>query len=451
MYPMKLLQTIRIAFKALRRNPMRAMLTTLGIVIGVSAVISMMEISAGSSTSIKKKISSMGANVLIIIPKTAETTGVTAGAGSAMTLTPEDSEAVAKHCPSIRSAAPIVRARAQAVYGNKNWVPDSIEGTTPDYLDVREWSLDEGVPFTHIDVSQSDKVCLIGKTVASELFGQASPLGKNIRLRNVSLRVIGVLSKKGANLMGQDQDDTILAPWTTIKYRIAGSRLIGENQSVGIDDSGYYPSRLHKIYPERSSVQLRNNKMLYRFANVDAIMAFVRSADLIDLANQEITDILRSRHNIGKTLDNDFEIINLTEITQTLTATTSLMTNLLLCIATVSLVVGGVGIMNIMLVSVTERTSEIGLRMAVGAKPRDILQQFLIEAIVLCLAGGTIGIIWGNAVSFLVWLLLQWPVEASPMATVVSVIVSMSVGVLFGFYPAWKASNLDPIVALRHE
>lgn len=448
---MKLLQTIRIAFKALGRNPMRAMLTTLGIVIGVSAVISMMEISAGSSTSIKEKISSMGANVLIIIPKTAQTSGVSIGAGSAMTLTPNDSEAVGKHCPSIRSAAPIVRARAQAVYGNKNWVPDTIEGTTPDYLDVREWGLDEGGSFTHIDVSQADKVCLIGRTVANELFGQSSALGKNIRLRNVSLRVIGVLSEKGANLMGQDQDDTILAPWTTVKYRIAGSRLTGVNQSAGVDDSGYYPSAVHKIYPERSSVQLKNNKMLYRFANVDAIMAFVSSADLIDQANEELTYLLRLRHNLGETVDNDFEIINLTEITQALSATTSLMTNLLLCIATVSLVVGGVGIMNIMLVSVTERTSEIGLRMAVGAQPRDILQQFLIEAIVLCLAGGTIGIILGNTVSFLVWWLLRWPVEASPMATVVSVIVSMSVGVMFGFYPAWKASNLDPIVALRHE
>ena len=456
---MKLLQTIRIAFKALRRNPMRAMLTTLGIVIGVSALISMMEIIAGSSTSIREKISSMGANVLIIIPKTAETSGVTIGAGSAMTLTPDDSEAVHQHCPSIKSAAPIVRARAQAVYGNQNWVPDSIEGTTPEYLDVREWSLDEGVPFTHIDVSQANKVCLIGRTVANELFGKVSPLGKDFRLRNVSLRVIGILSEKGANLMGQDQDDTLLAPWTTIKYRIAGTKLEEMNQSMSSGPGGgssgtlndLYPSGSTELYPEQSMTQRLNSPMLVRFSNIDAIMAAARSTDEIQDAINQISRVLRDRHEIASGDADDFEIVDLTEVTNTLSSTTKLMTNLLLFVAMISLIVGGVGIMNIMLVSVTERTREIGLRMAVGARSRDILRQFLVEAIVLCLTGGIMGILLGRGVSFLVELFLRWPVKSSPAGILAAVIVSVSVGIIFGFYPAWKGSRLDPIEALRYE
>jgi ABC-type antimicrobial peptide transport system permease subunit len=443
--------TLRIAVRALNRNLLRALLTTLGIVIGVSAVITMMQIGAGSSTSIREKITSMGANVLIIIPKAAESSGVSIGAGSAMTLTPQDCAIVREHCPSLRSAAPVVRARAQAVYGNQNWVPDSIEGTTPEYLDVRQWSIEEGTAFTHLDVTRANKVCLLGRTVADELFGSASPVGRQIRLRNVSLRVIGVLSEKGANLMGQDQDDTLLAPWTTIKYRIAGSRLEDVNQSADAEKSDVYPGLAGNLYPGQSDAQKSNNRQLCRFINVDAIMAVVGASDRVKQAGEEITEVLRSRHRIGPGAMDDFEIINLSEITRMLSSTTSLMTNLLLSIAAISLVVGGVGIMNIMLVSVTERTREIGLRMAVGARSRDILKQFLFEAITLCLAGAAMGMVLGNTVSFFVWRLLQWPVQASPMAMVTAVLVSMGVAVLFGFYPAWKASRLDPIVALRHE
>ena len=448
---MKPALTLKIAVKALNRNLLRALLTTLGIVIGVGAVISMMQIGAGSSASIREKISSMGADVLIVVPKAAVSGGVNIGAGSAMTLTPQDCKMVRHHCSSIRTAAPVVRARAQAVYGSQNWVPDSIEGTTPEYLDVRQWYIDDGAPFSDLDVTSANKVCLLGRTVATKLFGNASPLGKHIRLRNVALRVIGILGEKGANLMGQDQDDVVLAPWTTIKYRIAGSRLQDMNQSAVDNDSGAYPRVTGHLYPEQSDNQKNNNPLLCRFANVDAIMVAVRNSNLVHQAQDEIAEVLRSRHRISSGGRDDFEIINLTEITQMLSTTTSLMTNLLLCIAAISLVVGGVGIMNIMFVSVTERTREIGLRMAVGARSRDILRQFLAEAIILCLAGGAMGIVLGNTVSFLVWLFLQWPVDASPMAAVTAVLVSISVGILFGFYPAWKASRLDPIVALRHE
>lgn len=448
---MRIFATIQTAFNALRRNPMRAMLTTLGVVIGVGAVIAMMEIGEGSASAIRKRIASMGANALIVIPKTATTSGVTYGAGTAMTLTPADGEEILKKCSSIRSAAPVVRSRAQAIYGNRNWVPDSIEGTTPAYLDVREWSLEEGEPFTDLDVTVSSKVCLLGKTVASELFQTKSPVGKTIRLHNVSLRVVGVLARKGANLMGQDQDDIILAPWTTIKYRIAGTRLQNVNQSAEGGTSDFYPGGHTVLFPVKSVTQLKNHPMLYRFDNIDAVMTAARTPELISLAIEEVTDIMRVQHNIERGEDDDFEIIDLTEITGALSATTTLMTNLLLCIAAISLGVGGVGIMNIMLVSVTERTREIGLRTAMGARSRDILQQFLIEAVMLCLAGGALGILLGNGVSYAVWHFLNWPVEATPTAAVVAVLVSASVGIMFGFYPAWKASRLDPIEALRYE
>jgi ABC-type antimicrobial peptide transport system permease subunit len=456
---MKAYRTLKTAMKGLRRNPMRAMLTTLGIVIGVGAVIAMMEIGAGSSSAIQKSISSMGANVLLVLPGTATSSGVTFGAGSRTTLTPEDCDAILHDCPAVRSAAPIVRARTQVVYGNRNWVPPTMLGTTAAFLDVRDWTdLAEGEPFSDRDVLNGNKVCLLGQTLVKELFQGESPIGKEVRIKNVLFRVVGVLSAKGANMMGSDQDDIVLAPWTTIKYRVTGSTLTTANQSTssGSSDtvntlSNVYPSGQPELYPERSDVQAADNPMPVRFENIDQILVSARSAGEIPAAIQQMTDLLRERHRIRPGEPDDFTIRDMTEMTRTLTSTTTLMTNLLLCVAMISLVVGGVGIMNIMLVSVTERTREIGLRMAVGARARDILRQFLVEAVALCLVGGAMGILLGHGGSRLVRLFLHWPVETSPVAIAAAVLVSAGVGIAFGFYPAWKASRLDPIEALRYE
>lgn len=457
---MKVHRTVGIALRSLRRNPLRALLTTLGIVIGVGAVIAMMEIGVGSSSAIKRTIASMGAHVLLVLPGTASSAGVSFGAGSVMTLTAEDSEAILKECPAVRNAAPIVRARTQVVYGNKNWVPNVIYGTTPAFLDVRDWSdLEEGEPFTERDVLNANRVCLVGQTLVRELFGGESPVGKEIRVKNVPFRVIGVLSSKGANMMGMDQDDILLAPWTTVKYRVTGLGIQttsqgGSNTSSSASNNmmgRIYPSSGVQLYPERSASQQAAQPLPVRFANVDQILVAATSAEEIPAAIDQITFLLRERHKIRPGDPDDFNIRDMTEMTRTLSSTTSLMTNLLLWVAMISLVVGGVGIMNIMLVSVTERTREIGLRMAVGARARDVLQQFLVEAVVLCLIGGALGIIVGHAGSRLVWAILRWPVESSPEAVAAAVGVSATVGVIFGFYPAWKASRLDPIEALRYE
>jgi ABC-type antimicrobial peptide transport system permease subunit len=456
---MKGYRTVKTAMRALRRNPLRAMLTTLGIVIGVGAVIAMMEIGAGSSAAVQKAISSMGANVLLVLPGTAASGGISFGAGSATTLTPDDCQAILRDCPSVRNATIIVRARAQVVYGNRNWVPSQISGTTPAFLDVRDLqNLDQGEPFTDRDVLNANKVCLLGKTLVRELFQGENPIGKEIRVKNIAFRVIGVLASKGANMMGMDQDDIVLAPWTTIKYRVTGSTLANTNQSAASSAtstevntlSDLYPGAA-ALYPAQSAVQAADNPMLTRFANIDQILAVARTSDEIPSAIRQITEVLRERHRIGPNESEDFNIRDMTEMNKTLSSTTALMTNLLLCVAMISLVVGGVGIMNIMLVSVTERTREIGLRMAVGARSRDILRQFLVEAVVLCLVGGAIGILLGHGGSYLVWKLMHWPVQTSPAAIAASVIVSASVGIIFGFYPAWKASRLDPIEALRYE
>jgi len=455
---MRGLTTARTAFTALRRNPLRAMLTTLGIVIGVGAVIAMMEIGAGSKAALNKSIASMGANVLVIRPGSASSGGVSFGAGTTTSLTPLDCQAILRECPSIRNAAPMVRTRAQVVYGNRNWVPNTIYGTTTAYLDVQDWSnLALGEPFTERDVLNANRVCILGQTLARELFDGESPIGKEIRIKNIAFRVTGVLSTKGSNMMGFDQDDVILAPWTTIKYRVSGTTLANTNQSTASTSdsvntlSNLYPADKTSLYPEKSSVQQANHPMPVRFANIDHIMAAANSAAEISSAIDQITEVLRERHRLQTGEPDDFNIRDMAELTRTLSTTTLLMTNLLLAVAMISLVVGGVGIMNIMLVSVTERTREIGLRMAVGARGRDILRQFLVEAIVLCLTGGAMGIVLGHGGSLLVQYLLKWPVETSPSAITLAVFVSAGVGIIFGFYPAWKASRLDPIEALRYE
>jgi len=454
---MKSFVTTKTALGALRRNLLRTMLTTLGIVIGVAAVISMMEIGNGATIAIKKTMASIGANTLVVVPGAMSTSGINQGAGSFMTLTPQDADAIVKECPALRSVAPIVRARTQVVYGNRNWVPTYIYGTTPSFLEVREWTdLEEGEPFTEHDVLNSGKVCLVGQTIVRELFGGRSPIGKEVRIRNVSFKIVGVLKTKGANMMGQDQDDILLAPWTTIKYRVVATSLSGSNQSGTTTTTpdlpgSVYPNTQQNLYPVPSATEQADTPQPIRFANVDQILTAARSSDQVLAAIQEITMLLRERHHLKPAGPNDFNVRDMTEITKAMSSTTEMITKLLLCVAMISLVVGGVGIMNIMLVSVTERTREIGLRMAVGAEPGDILRQFLTEAVVLCLLGGTVGIILGRTSSYIISSVLHWPTAASAGAIVAAVTVSATVGVIFGFYPAWKASRLNPIAALRYE
>lgn len=451
----------RTAYQGLRRNIMRAALTTLGIIIGVAAVIAMMEIGRGSSTAIQKTIASMGANNLMVRAGTASRGGVTFGAGTITTMTPMDAEAIVRECPAVRAAVPVVRTRTQVIYGNRNWVPVYIFGTTPAYLDVREWPLAEGTVFSEADVRNASKVCVVGQTIVRELFQGESPLGQEIRVNNVAFKVIGVLIAKGANMIGIDQDDILLAPWTTIKYRVTGSALAEANQSAasaGSDTSQkvntlseIYPRTKLKLYPEPSASQVANYPQPIRFTDVKEILAAARSAADVPKANEQITQLLRERHRIRPGEPDDFYIRNMTEMTKALSSTAVLMTKLLLVVALISLVVGGVGIMNIMLVSVTERTREIGLRMAVGASSRDILQQFLAEAVLLCFCGGIAGILVGRGVSMLITTLLGWPTEMSLDAILAAFAVSVTVGLIFGYYPAWKASRLDPINALRYE
>jgi ABC-type antimicrobial peptide transport system permease subunit len=458
-----LYRTLRTAIHALGRNIMRSTLTTLGIIIGVSAVIAMMEIGKGSKSAVEKTIASMGANNILVMPGTASSGGVSFGSGSVITLTPQDADALSspRDCPAIECVAPIVRARCQVVYGNKNWVPMYIYGTTPSYLDVRDWqTLDEGDVFSDRDVRNGSKVCLLGQTIVRELFGNESPLGKEIRVQNVSFKVIGVLSRKGANMMGLDQDDILLAPWTTIKYRVAGTSVANVNQSATTTTdptqsvnslNNRYPNMQPNLYTSPTASQTADTPMPVRFTNVDQILVRAESAEAIPLAMRQINAVLHERHHIRPGQPDDFNLRDMTEMSKALGSTTSLMSGLLLCVALISLVVGGVGIMNIMLVSVTERTREIGLRMAVGARARDIQRQFLVEAVLLCLLGGLIGIVTGLVGSYLIWWLLKWPTELSLPAIFASVIVSAAVGVIFGYYPAWKASRLDPIEALRYE
>jgi macrolide transport system ATP-binding/permease protein len=454
---------VRTALHGLRRNIMRAALTTLGIVIGVAAVIAMMEIGRGSASAIQATIASMGANNLLVLPGTASSGGVSFGAGSVMTLTPQDAEAILNESPAVRGAVPVVRARTQVIYGNRNWVPSFIYGTTPAWLNVREWGLAEGDMFTDRDVRNASKVCVLGQRLVRELFQGENPLGKEVRVKNVSFRVIGVLTGKGANMMGMDQDDVLLAPWTTIKFRVTGSSAETANQSAAAAASGsgasttvntlnqIYPNAQNQLYPIPSASQTANTPLPVRFINVDQILTAGRSAQEIPAAIKQITQILRERHRIGPGESDDFNIRDMTEMTKALSSTGTMMTKLLLAVALISLLVGGVGIMNIMLVSVTERTREIGLRLAVGAWSRDILQQFLAESVILCFFGGAVGILVGRGISMLVRVLLGWPTELSLGAIVAAFAVSVTVGMVFGFYPAWKASRLDPIIALRYE
>ena len=457
---MRLYFTLKMALNALRHNVMRAALTTLGIIIGVAAVITMMEIGKGASLAIQRAMASIGANTVIVLPGSTNIAGVATGSGSKVTLTPQDADAILKECPSIDWVAPVVRARVQVVYNNQNWVPAYVYGTTPRFLDIRDWTeMQEGEAFSDHDVLNSSKVCIIGQTVVKELFGGESPVGKHVRIRNVDFRVLGVLKRKGANLMGLDQDDILLAPWTTLKYRVVASTLSGGNQSsansAGTAETNtlsmIYPYLQQNLYYTQTTTEQLDAAPPIRFTNVDQILTSAHSGDIVSSAIQDVGALLRQRHRLRDSDPDDFYVRDMTELTKTMASTSELMTKLLLSVAMISLLVGGIGIMNIMLVSVTERTREIGLRMAVGAEPNDILRQFLTEAVVLCLIGGTIGILLGRGSSYVISLVLHWPTAISIEAIVAAVLVSATVGIAFGFYPAYKASKLDPIEALRYE
>lgn len=453
-------RSLGAAVTALRRNVMRSALTALGIIIGIAAVIAMMEVGEGSRNAVQQNIASMGANTVLILPGAASSGGVTMGAGSVQTLTPEDADEIAKQCPDVVGVAPIVRARTQVIYGNRNWVPVGIYGTTPAFLRVRDWEeLSEGVAFDDRDVRNGSQVCLVGQTIVRELFQGRSPLGKEIRIQNVTFKVVGVLTRKGANMVGMDQDDVVLAPWTTIKYRVSGAMMGNVNQSSTSPSdttqqvnslSQRYPGS-QSLYPPSSILESADTPQPVRFTTVDQILVKAASPEAIPGAIGQMTALLRQRHRIRAGQENDFSVRDMTEMMKTLASTSQLIGSLLLAVALISLVVGGVGIMNIMLVSVTERTREIGLRMAVGARPGAILKQFLVEAVVLCLVGGAVGVVFGRACSLLVRMLLRWPTEISYPAIFAAVGVAISVGLTFGYYPARKAARLDPIEALRHE
>jgi ABC-type antimicrobial peptide transport system permease subunit len=352
----------------------------------------------------------------------------------------------------------VVRARTQIVYGNKNWVPLYVYGSSPEFLTVRDWPVSDGRSFTKTETDAAANVCLLGATVARELFADRSPVGEQVRVNNTPLEVVGVLSRKGANTLGADQDDLILAPWRTIKFKVSGQSAQTANQSAdaagaatGINSTTRFPSQQPSPYPARSATDAADHPAAPLPTYIDQIMVRVASEGQIPTATQEIKKLLRERHRLKDGQLDDFNLRDTAELAAAAVSTSRLMGGLLLAVALISLVVGGVGIMNIMMVSVTERTKEIGLRMAVGARPRDILWQFLVEAVLLCVLGGAVGVLLGRGGSWLVEVLLRWRTEPSLAAVVGAVGVSAFVGVLFGFYPAWKASRLDPIDALRYE
>jgi ABC-type antimicrobial peptide transport system permease subunit len=454
-------RTLRTALRALRRNRMRSVLTCVGIVIGIAAVITMMEVQQGTAETVRQRIISLGVNFIQVEAGASSSTGVHYGSGTCLTLTPEDCEAILRECGAVRWAAPGVDCRMQVIYGNRNWQPWKILGTSPTYLLVRNWTeLQEGEPFTDGDVQSAAGVCLMGQTPARELFGDESPVGKEVRVNGVHLKVIGVLTRKGANMMGMDQDDLVVAPWTTVKFRINGSKLaFAELQAASAASSlnqvntlsKLYPAQGAQLYPQRSALQLADSPQLLRTAALDDIFISTHAPGQIPQAIEQITQLLRQRHRLRDGEPDDFGIRDWAEVSKALGATSARMTNFLLTVALISLVVGGVGVMNVMLVSVTERTREIGLRMAVGARARDVRRQFLMEAVLLCLFAGLLGVALGRGVSALITALLRWPTVSSLPMILVALAVSAGVGIVFGYYPAWKASRLDPIEALRHE
>jgi len=406
---MSFLNLIRIALKALQRNKLRAFLTMLGIIIGVGSVIAMVAIGQGSKQSIHDALSNMGSNMITVQPASNLNGGVRIAGTSFQTLTSKDIVALKASAQYISEISPAVSSRGQAINGALNW-PTQMQGVAPEYLDIRKMTLKDGIAFTDNDVRTSAKVCLIGQTVIDNLFpGGENPIGKVIRFGNIPFQVIGVLSPKGFNAFGQDQDDILIAPYTTVQKRILASI--------------YYSN----IYASATNEQVT------------------------DAAVAEMTNILRDSHRLRASEDNDFTVRTQQELIATLSSTSGLLTVLLTVVAGISLVIGGIGIMNIMYVSVTERTKEIGLRMSIGARGKDIMMQFLMEAVLISVTGGIIGVLVGFLSTQIVTLTLKWPTIISESSVLLSFVVCAMTGIFFGYYPAQKASRLDPIEALRYE
>ena len=406
-----IISTLRVALRALWVNKMRSSLTMLGIIIGVSAVIIMLAVGTGARQKISDQISSMGSNLLLVVPGSSTQGGLRMGGGSQSTLTQDDADAILREGATISMVAPVLTGAAQVVYGNQNW-STGVQGTTSGMREVKDCGLTAGRNMTDQDVRNATKVCILGQTVVDNLFGSIDPIGQIIRIKKIPFMVIGVLESKGQSLVGQDQDDVIYIPISTAQKKIVGTTLPGI---------------------------------------VRLILVKARSADDLAVAERQVTDLLRQRHRSSPTKEDDFTVRNLTQILQMAEQATNVMTLLLAAIASVSLLVGGIGIMNIMLVSVTERTREIGIRMAVGAKTWDIRIQFIIEALTLSLIGGIIGIIIGSAGSAILSAVMEWPTVVSTLSVFLSFGFSALVGISFGFYPAYKASLLNPIDALRFE
>jgi macrolide transport system ATP-binding/permease protein len=454
-------RTTSSALRSLRRNFMRSALTTLGVIIGVGSLVAIAEIGKGAWSAIRVLLSKTGVDNIVVQAGAASRNGVSLGSGTVKTLTPEDADTILRECPSVESVAPLVFTRLQVVHGNKNWVPNTFAGTTPGYLRVRDWDeLEEGEAFTEHDVQDVAMVCVLGQTIARELFEEQSPVGQEVYVNDVPLRVVGVLSKKGADIIGEDQDDVLVAPWTTVKFRVSADSASADHarDAPRLDAAELlslmerrYPRRHAALFPSSSLAQAIDTPRLERLSNVDSILIRALSTEEIPSAMEEITRVLRRRHGIAPGEPADFAVQDFTEVVRAVKGTVGLVAGLLVCVALISLVVGGIGIMNIMLVTVTERYREIGLRMAVGARSRDILRQFLVEAVVLCLLGGAVGILAGRGASLLVRAVARWPTEPSLAAVLAAVSVSVTVGVIFGYYPAWRASRLDPIEALRFE